>query len=611
MKTLKTQPSKKIASKRLLGAAAVLFVLLTIVLPNLSHAAIGLQERDSAGAEDSDCGFSLINCAIQGLLNFIFFVAHVVLAIGAWALEIILKANQELFNTPAVQVGFNVTLSIANLGFVLAIVIIAIMTILRSQTYGIKQTLWRLIVAAFLVNFSLVFAGAIVNFADQFTSYFMNTSGGGSTGQFVLNLTSGLQPSAITGTQALPGGFTGFMQQIASLLLAVLITAIIIITIFGFVVMMLIRYVTLGILLILMPLAWLLWIFPKTRAQWSKWWNTFLRWTFFAPIMMFFVYLAIVTWANKDSFVNKRITQELAKDPKSSFAALNDSDAFDFLQRFFLNFADYVGQQMIIIGLLVGGLYSANKFSITAAEGFYGAALGAAKGFGNYVKRGGPAATAARFAARGAGALLSAPPSPKPGSPLSFRERLNTRLMFAARRGGVKGEIAKGLLAYGDNYDRWIPPGPSLLRTVYNSVSKIRAGGGPVAAEMAAGAFGRNVGGGKGLLGSIYEGAMKGAKKGGGAKKSKAKDLRDRGLSQAAIEEMIRKGLAEEEEETEAAGGTPAGGTPPAGPGAGGTPAGGGGGTSPSSPSFTLPTPPPFKFPPPPPPPTGKGRVTP
>ena len=65
-------------------------------------------------------------------------------------------------------------MSFTNLGFVLAIIVIAFATIFRIQSYAMKQVLWKLIVAALLVNFSLVIAGAFINIADNVTSSFNN-----------------------------------------------------------------------------------------------------------------------------------------------------------------------------------------------------------------------------------------------------------------------------------------------------------------------------------------------------------------------------------------------------------------------------------------------------
>src|SRR5690348_2301292 len=83
-------------------------------------------------------------------------IAGVVIAFETYLIGVVLQLSNNLVNTLAVQSGFQVTLAVANLGFILAIIIIALATILRRETYGIKKSLWKLIVAAILVNFSLI-----------------------------------------------------------------------------------------------------------------------------------------------------------------------------------------------------------------------------------------------------------------------------------------------------------------------------------------------------------------------------------------------------------------------------------------------------------------------
>ena len=98
------------------------------------------------------------------------------LTVSAWLVKLGLQFNNNIFNSPAVQTGFSVSLAIANLGFVLGIIIIAIATIIRNQTYGIKQLLWKLVFMAILVNFGLVITAPIVGFANSMSTYFINAT---------------------------------------------------------------------------------------------------------------------------------------------------------------------------------------------------------------------------------------------------------------------------------------------------------------------------------------------------------------------------------------------------------------------------------------------------
>ncbi len=163
----------------------------------------------------------------------------------------------------------------------------------------------------------------------------------------------------------------GALRGITTLLFIAFFTIIAAITLFSIAIMLLIRYVYLTVLLILSPIVWLLWIFPGTQSHWQKWWQSFLRWVFFAPIMLFFLYLVITTMNTLPAEILK-----IATDAKS--IGVEE-------QGFELDVA-YIGNLVAILGLLIGGLFAANSLGITGAKTFYGAAQGAGKWFGGAVK---------------------------------------------------------------------------------------------------------------------------------------------------------------------------------------------------------------------------------
>src|SRR5262249_14801468 len=108
-----------------------------------------LPDLFSCFTSPASCAIYLISLLINSVLGFLIMLA-------AMLTQAILGLNNHVFDSPAVQSGFSVALAFANLGFVLAIIVIAIATILRNHTYGIKELFWKLVVMAILVNFGLV-----------------------------------------------------------------------------------------------------------------------------------------------------------------------------------------------------------------------------------------------------------------------------------------------------------------------------------------------------------------------------------------------------------------------------------------------------------------------
>jgi hypothetical protein len=287
-----------------------------------------------------------------------------------WALDL----NMDILQSHLVKVGWIISRDIANLGFVLAIILIAFTTILRVESYAMKQTLWKLITAALLVNFSLVLAGVFIDFSGMLTNFFI-TKAAGNPANLALELTGAfrvheiLQPTDdINKLNALAGGlmqnFSGWATFFASLFFAVFFTGIAAITLIGLAGMLFIRYIALSILLILMPIAWLLWIWSDTKNNWTKWWQEFFRWIWFAPALSFFLYLAF------------SIVTEKAKSLE--LKAAGDVLNMGTLQA---SSGEIIGQMFALMGILIGGLIAANSMGIAGA----GLTMGVAKGFKNFV----------------------------------------------------------------------------------------------------------------------------------------------------------------------------------------------------------------------------------
>lgn len=361
------------------------------------------------------------------------YIAGMIFWVGAALVGFTLDMNAKIISQPIVQIGWKITLSFANLGFVLAIIVIAFATIFRMQSYAIKQVLWKLIVAALLVNFSLVIAGAFINIADTVTSILQTKSNltpsaaadtfagvfqiqkylqvggksckwvdnnGGSFGGFLAYLAneevscksdySGKQnldktmtcfcedmtvDQQITDSVKKDGLAKSFFAGLASMFFIAVLGFLGGLTLIALSIMLLIRFIALGILLVLSPLVFLFWIFPATQQWWSKWWTEFIRWTFFAPAVMFFMYLTIKSIKGMQVYAFSLSASELNKQ---------------FLQP---GFFEIIGNFIILVGFMLGGLYVANSLSITGAKAAYGAAegmlKGAAKGIGRMPLRGG------------------------------------------------------------------------------------------------------------------------------------------------------------------------------------------------------------------------------
>jgi len=189
-------------------------------------------------------------------------------------------------NFPPVKSLWIVVRNFTNLGLIIFSVFIAIATILRIKKYSLENTLWKIIIVALLVNFSLVICGIFVDLSNFTTVYFLN----GADSQ-IINLKTAIM-SIIqkiscsfggSGSQEAIGAFTGLIVSVIFLgeFLGIL----------GYVV---IRVVTLWLCLIFSPLAALAWAIPGLEKGWETWRNYFTQALISLPAISFSLWFILI-----------------------------------------------------------------------------------------------------------------------------------------------------------------------------------------------------------------------------------------------------------------------------------------------------------------------------
>lgn len=362
---------------RIALGVVVPIALVVILLP--------VQEASAQTGWLLDVAYSVVAKIVFGIAWVMSYIAGIVLSVLAWITEVVLAMSTQVVNSTPVRTGFPIALAVTNMGFVAAVIIIAVATILRYGDYVVKKTLPKLIAAALLVNFSLVFAGAILNFADQFTLYFLREiSPAASTGSSFTNFSSAMAGAfnpqreflskiddnsggnqQLEGTASVVGkGFGNLIIPITSVSFTLFTLIAILLTMVAFVALLLIRYVYLVVLLIVMPFVWLMWIFPGTKSYFSDWWKKFLKQVFFAPVAVFFLYLAILTAGAMSGTGTGG-----AVGVSTNLAASETGNAIaDFFGGAMVGSVQNSLNSLIIIGLMMGGMFAASKVGAAGAS---------------------------------------------------------------------------------------------------------------------------------------------------------------------------------------------------------------------------------------------------
>lgn len=215
---------------------------------------------------------------------------------------------------PAFLTGWTTSRDLANMLIVLGFVVVGIAFTLRLEGYGSKKVLISLILVALLVNFSNVVAGVIIDASNITMRCFVegkctagttaaissyaakdgipNPLGGLSTsyiGDRISDAIKKFKDAQLSSEDTLKD-----TAKFAAAAAQVTLMYILIIVVFGYMILVLFeRYVMLGILYMLAPLAFFAYVFPATKKYFTRWWEEFIKWAFIGVGAAFFLWIAV------------------------------------------------------------------------------------------------------------------------------------------------------------------------------------------------------------------------------------------------------------------------------------------------------------------------------
>lgn len=311
---------------------------------------------------------NLINIIVGMAQQFIYWVFYLLIAPLIQAM-LSIQTYTDTF-AAVIYPGWEVVRNACNILFIVALIAIGLGTLFRVESYQYKHLLVDLIIAALLVNFSLVIAQVILGVADTVQSQFLPNN---------LEVIRSLAKDLMAGFKTVDfshiadaGYFSTTLQPLFSLGLSIG-SFIVFASIAGF---LLVRIIMLWVLLMLSPLAYAMRILPQTKSYTGMWWSQFIKYAFFTPVMAFFLNMAAVINNNYNSQLNNKtgIFQQIIDDP----SILGNSDIAAFVFR--------VGGNIIILVFLFvaikvaegAGVYGADAVAKAAKGGIMAPFAGAA-----------------------------------------------------------------------------------------------------------------------------------------------------------------------------------------------------------------------------------------
>jgi hypothetical protein len=288
-----------------------------------------------------------------------------------------LAAYNNFIDAPPVVIGWLMVRDVANMFFVVVLLVIAFGTILGIEQYEFKKTLLKLILAAIFINFSKLFLQLIIDIAHVFTTTFLNaivtTAGGNLINMFQMDKVLAMTPrdvnlSNIGEDIRIDLFIAGTIGLVFSIMMTVIMGA--------YLVIMLMRIVVLWVAIILSPIAFIAQVLPNTKAYADEFWKEFSHHVLVAPVMVFFLWLTFATLGNGDiaNVVAPGLTgseaQQLAGDlPTNNTISLSEASTWQ-------NFASF----LIAFGFLYVGLKQVEKLGVQG-----GGAISSATSFGKKV----------------------------------------------------------------------------------------------------------------------------------------------------------------------------------------------------------------------------------
>lgn len=300
--------------------------------------------------------------------------------IGLFKLEMIILPIIAQFNNftrlDGIVNSWTILRDLANIFFIVILLLMSFATILKIQSYGYKELLKNLIIMAILINFSKTIAGFMIDIGQvvmlTFVAAIKDVAAGNLTAIFGIDKMVSLSTDT--------DGGTGSGDIIMAYILGGVMMMLVSIVLMAFIVMLVMRIVYLWILVIVSPLAFLANTFPSTKKYFSEWFSRLGKEIIIGPVLIFFL------WVSLTILANGAVTTELQKNTSQEQANLGQESIYGAEGQVGLTEAgkwDFVLNFIVALGMLVGSLAAAKSVGSSAMS--YGA--GAADKLKSYASK--------------------------------------------------------------------------------------------------------------------------------------------------------------------------------------------------------------------------------
>ena len=231
---------------------------------------------------------------VLGILYGLFKFVWMFFAMAMWLLDVVVSPEMfnQIFFSPAAINGINTAWGFVrdffNLFFILIVVLIGLSVILGVSKFKDKSMLFRVALAAMLINFSKPITLFFIDMSQIFMRFFAEALGSELTAKFLDLVRFGdlVKDSTLSDN----------LVYLVTILCVTIMTIIMAVMIFYLAVSLIIRMIAFWVLIILSPLAFFGIAMEGTKLGSLKdeWVKNLISWCFYGPILLFFIWLALI-----------------------------------------------------------------------------------------------------------------------------------------------------------------------------------------------------------------------------------------------------------------------------------------------------------------------------
>jgi len=233
-----------------------------------------------------------IKFILVGIFNLCSWIFAIASTLFSWVIEPAnVSGTNGMLNKQAVKDVWIMVRDLLNMTFILVLLFAAFCTIFQVDSWNLKKVWLNILINALLVNFSFPIARLIIDISNVAFYYFVNhlfSVTGTVTGNAIF---AGFNATTKLSGLLMPENYTTYsVAYLVAMIIIVFIMGMTMLVIAG---LFVVRLVALTMLVMFSPVGFVGYIFPATHGYADKWWKNLFSYSFFAPIMIFIMAIAV------------------------------------------------------------------------------------------------------------------------------------------------------------------------------------------------------------------------------------------------------------------------------------------------------------------------------